>query len=194
MPKDTKEIETKKQKRLGWLAFVIITCHFVLIILSIAPESIISKNVSLFSKQYTDPVFKQKWAMFAPCPILENRMKVKYHFEHDSTDWLDPIENILMTHKTFRFTYHGNIAVGYYNMLYWFKRDLDRLNIKTNDHLSFQKLSNLRNSLGNRLLHNYIFGYANENFDDRPTKIELNISYKDIVTDSTIHYFFTDYK
>ncbi|MFK8037646.1 MAG: DUF5819 family protein [Crocinitomicaceae bacterium] len=194
MPKDTKEIETKKQKRYGWLAFIVLTCHFILVLFSIIPETITSKQIHNLSKHYTDPVFKQKWAMFAPCPTLENRLKVKYYFENDSTDWIDPISNILTTHQTYRLTYHGNIAVGYYNMLYWLKRDLDHLNIETDRIITFTRLSKLRNSLGNRLLHNYVYGYANENFNQMPSNIKLNISYRNIISKTTINYLFTEYK
>ena len=128
--------------------------------------------------------------MFAPCPTFENRIRIKYHFDQSSTDWIDPISDILPIHKKFRFTYHGNISVGYYNMLYWLKRDLDHLQIETHKVLSFSNFPELRNSLGNRLLHNYVFGYAHEKYQEKPKQVELDISYKNIVTRFCQHLLF----
>ena len=194
MPKDTKEIRNKKQNYQGWLAFIIIFCHFLLVILSIIPSNLTSEKISDFSNSYSDPIFDQKWAMFAPCPLLENHLKIKYHFEDGSTDWIDPIDKILPIHQKYRFTYHGNIAVGYYNMLYWFKIDLDRLEVIANKKLDFLNLKELRNSLGNRLLSNYIKGYANTEFDKKPKRTDLDISYRNIVTNDTTHYYLLNYK
>ncbi|MFK8044184.1 MAG: DUF5819 family protein [Crocinitomicaceae bacterium] len=194
MPKDIKEIEYKKNNRLGWIAFSVLLIHFSLVIFSIVPESETTSKINHLAESYVDPVFKQKWAMFAPCPILENRLKIKYYFGNDSTHWIDPIENALSNHQRYRFTHHGNIAVGYYNMLYWFKIELDKLKTKPAKWLIFSEQTKLRNSLGNRLLNNYVKGYANENFDENPTKTSLDISYRNLETGDTAHYYFIDYK
>lgn len=194
MPKDTKEIRNRKLNNLGWFAFAIIFFHFLFVILSIIPSNITSKKISDFSNAYTDPIFDQKWAMFAPCPVFENRITIKYHFDTGPTNWIDPIEEILPIHQKYRLTYHGNIAVGYYNMLYWFKVDLDRLNIPAGEKLDFDLQKNLRNSLGNRLLNNYVRGYAKEAFNAKPLSAEINISYRNVVSNDTVHYYFLNYK
>jgi len=194
MPKDIKEIEYKKNNRLGWVAFFILIFHFSFIIISILSGSSPTTKIGNLSNSYVNPFFKQKWAMFAPCPVLENRMKVKYFFEDDSTDWIDPIEHPLKRHQTLRFTHHGNIAVGFYNMLYWFKIELDNQETKTNEFLDFSDLKSLRNSLGNKLLNKYINGYCLETFNRKPTSSNIDISYRDIVSEQTDHYYFKNYK
>ena len=194
MPKDTKEIGNKKENRLGWIAFFVLTIHFGLILFSIFPQTSATAKISSISEQYASPLFKQKWSMFAPCPIFENRFKVKLYFNNDTTDWLDPIDHILTKHQQYRFTYHGNIAVGYYNMLFWFKTELDQLQIPSEELLIFSDLPSLRNSLGNRLLNNYVNGYISENFDESPLKVDLDISYKNVISEKVNHFYFTDYR
>ncbi|MDX1350600.1 MAG: hypothetical protein R3279_10150 [Putridiphycobacter sp.] len=194
MPKDTKEIENRKEKTYGWLAFLVLVIHFGLILFSILPATKITKPIHAIAKQYAEPIFKQRWAMFAPCPTLENRIKVKFYFENDTTDWIDPIDDILPIHQTLRFSYHGNIAVGYYNMLYWLKLDIDKLSITKNELQNFSDLNDLRNTMGNRLLHKYVFGYANETFQKKPHSADLIISYRSVVDGVETTYLFSNYK
>jgi hypothetical protein len=194
MPKDTKEIENRKENAYGWLAFSILIIHFGLIIFSIVPASAYTKSISAISKSYTEPLFNQRWSMFAPCPTFENRIKIRYFFPEDSTHWIDPIERILPIHQKYRFTHHGNIAVGYYNMLFWLKIDLERLSIDKEIQHNFSDVSDLRNSLGNRLLHNYVFGFANDEFHQKPEHAEIMVLYRNVTNNQVEKYLFSNYK
>lgn len=194
MPKDTKEIGNKKENRRGWIAFFAVIFHFGLIVFSILPETKHTHSITTFSKSYASPIFKQRWAMFAPCPTFENRIKIKYYFDHDTTNWIDPIDELLPMHQIFRFTYHGNIAVGYYNMLFWLKEDIDQLKIDPNKIHDFTQLNKLRNSMGNRLLYNYVWGYSRNLFSRPPVKADLKISYRNVVDNNIKTYEFINYK
>jgi len=193
--KDTKEIENKNLLRFGWLAFFFVLVHFILILFSILPQQNSLKQVSNFSKHYVRPFFIQRWSMFAPCPVFENRFKVKYYFKDDTTSWIDPSLPILEKHQKYRVTYHGNIAVGQYNMLYWLKMDLDTIDLPINKPFNFQDYPVLKSKRGCRLLHNYVKGYARHNYSQKPLKTDIIIDYKN-VKDSTLstRYLLNNFK
>ncbi len=140
MSKDIKEIANKKQIRWGWIAFIFIVSHFTIVILSILPANLTNETISKYSNAYTDPIFDQRWAMFAPCPTTESKLLVKYYFENDSTGWINPISETLVKHQTYRFTYHGNIAVGYSNMLGFLQKKLSHLNIGTSTNIDMSDI------------------------------------------------------
>ena len=75
--------ENKKKIKYGWLAFLFVIIHFVFILISIFPKSFTTPNLHFISNQYVQPFFVQRWAMFAPCPTFENRIKLKFYFQKD---------------------------------------------------------------------------------------------------------------
>ncbi len=194
MCKDSKEIETKKKIQHGWIAFTFILFHFTLIVISILSDDQTVNPVSRFSKEYVNPFFYQKWSMFAPCPLLENRFEFKLYFENDSTDWIDPSINTLEKHSKYRASYHGNIAVGEYNLLFWVKMDLDQLNIPANQPLDISHFPDFKKTRARFLLKNYLKGYSHSQFNEKLVRADVNIRYYNVKYDSTTNYFINNFR
>ncbi|MBK9593729.1 MAG: hypothetical protein IPO32_20315 [Crocinitomicaceae bacterium] len=51
-------------------------------------------------------------------------MRVKYYFEDDSTDWVEPMKDVYASTHFYRGSYHGDLAVGESNLLYYIANDL----------------------------------------------------------------------
>ncbi len=195
MPKDTKEIENKKKIKYGWLAFLFVIIHFVFILISIFPKSFTTPNLHFISNQYVQPFFVQRWAMFAPCPTFENRIKLKFYFQNDSSNWIDPSEELLNIHQKFRLTHHGNLAVGQYNMLFWLKCDLDTLPIPINQTVDFQTYPVLKKKRGPYLLKNYVNGLAKTKFNKKPISTSIQIDYNHVYNpNESKQYLFINFK
>ena len=56
------------------------------------------------------PLFEQQWAMFAPCPVMNGGIYMKFYTETDTTDWLRPAEDAIFWHRWFRITHLGEIC------------------------------------------------------------------------------------
>lgn len=116
---------TKSNKiLLGWLAFVFVTGHSLAICIYAFPEGYISPRIKNLASIYVHPVFEQTWSLFAPCPIHDTKLRVKYYFEDDSTDWIEPMASAYENHAIYRFSHHGELAVGESNLLFFIASDL----------------------------------------------------------------------
>ncbi|MBK6527358.1 MAG: hypothetical protein IPG07_18465, partial [Crocinitomicaceae bacterium] len=79
---------TKSNKiLLGWLAFIFVVVHSTAIFIYAFPEQYISPGLKNTASVYVHPVFEQTWSLFAPAPLNDTKLRVKYYFEDDSTDW-----------------------------------------------------------------------------------------------------------
>ena len=194
MPKDIKEIENKKENRHGWFAFSFVIIHFSFIIISMLSPDAIHPKLNAISKQYVTPFFAQKWNMFAPCPILENRFKFKFNFEGETTDWIDPSIITLEKHQRYRLSHHGNLAVGEYNLLYWALLDLEDQNVEPNKKLNFELFPSLKKTRGLFLLKNYLKGYALKYFKQKPLGTEVILTYRNVKNNTVTQYHFTNFK
>lgn len=194
MHKDTKEIERKKEMRIGWIAFLLLFFHFFLIVTFIFSSFYPDSTAKKVSSQYVVPFFEQKWNMFAPCPIISNRFKFRYIYENDTSDWIDPSIESLKKHSKYRASYHGNLAVGEYNLLYWVKLDFDSQNIPIDTILNFQKYPSLKTMRGMFLLKNYLKGYRISNHYKKPISTEIIFNYRNVKTTEVITYHLNQFR
>lgn len=190
MAKDTKEIGIQY----GWLAFAFVIFHFFLIVTDILSPHENRNTIQSFAQSYTTPFFYQKWSMFAPCPIVENRFKFRFHYNDSITSWTDPSIETLKQHGRYRFTHHGNIAVGEYNLLFWVKQDLEQADIPSDSVFFFNDFPSLKTTQGMFLLKNYLKGYAHQHYGKQPLQTDIVIKYHNVKTDSTTHYLIAGFK
>ncbi|MCB9223121.1 MAG: hypothetical protein H6582_03005 [Crocinitomicaceae bacterium] len=109
-----------KNSKLGWFGLFFVVFHTAMIVFYAAPEGYLPKKLVHLSSLYSEPIFEQKWSMFAPCPIWGHHIEIKYEFEDgDTTDWISPTEDAVSKHMIYRGTYHGDLAVAEYNTLHW---------------------------------------------------------------------------
>lgn len=95
-------------KKIKYFLPIFLTCfliiHFSFIILSVVPfNPIVNKTDKIVSK-YTNPIFTQNWALFAPDPIDRNTsLQIKAYYKNgNESKWLDSSNTIITKmHKNY---------------------------------------------------------------------------------------------
>ena len=192
--KDNKEMENKKKIRLGWLAFLFVIFHFTTILITTLPEKLTPKIAQTVSNYYVTPLFNQKWSMFAPCPLMGHQLKLKFYFKNEVTDTIIPSDDYFKYHSWLRFTHHGDLATGEYNMMYWVKIDLNELNINPNSTILESQRQAFYKTRGYFHLKNYLNGYAFTYFDKHPLKTDVFLNYYDVKSHQLNTYILKDLK
>ena len=72
---------------------------------------------------YVSPIFEQQWSMFAPCPLVEGKIKMNIQHKDGETGWIHPANQANDWHRILRFTHHGEIALLEANLIYWVNYD-----------------------------------------------------------------------
>ncbi len=192
--KDKKEIQIEKKKWLGYLALCFVVFHFSTILITTFPENYSPKIIQTISNHYVTPLFNQKWGMFAPCPLTAHQLKFKLYFKNEVTDTIIPSDDYFKYHSWFRFTHHGDLATGEYNMMYWVKIDLDELNIKPNSTILESQKQAFYKTRGYFHLKNYLNGYALTYFDKYPLKSDVFLNYYNVKYHQLNTYILKDLK
>jgi len=192
--KDNKEKVIQKKKWLGYLALFFVIFHFTTILITTFPENYSPKALQTFSNHYVSPLFNQKWGMFAPCPLTGHQLKFKLYFKDTQTDTITPSENYFKYHSWLRFTHHGDLATGEYNMMYWVKQDLDGLDFKPNSTVLESQKNQFYKTRGYFHLKNYVNGYALKYYDTLPTEYDVFLNYYDVISHQTYTYTFKNLK
>ena len=102
------------------------------------------------------------------------RRRVFINYANDTTELIVPSKLNGAAHSLYRGSYHGSLIVGEYNMLYWVKSDIDRINLIPNQNITSEKKAQFKKngnnySRGYFMLKNYLKGYA-KNLGDMPPK------------------------
>jgi hypothetical protein len=176
-------MENKNKKWLGRLALVFVIFHFTTIFVTALPETYTSKSTKVTTGYYVNPIFTQTWSMFAPCPIWEDKLKFKLHYENESTDWITPSEKNLKLHSNFKFLHFGDLVVGESNMLYWLRYDIFNMHLENKKNISNSKLAEFKKTLGYMILKKYLTGYSLNIKNKKPLSADIEISFKNVKTD-----------
>lgn len=192
--KDNKEMENKKKIWLGWLAFSFVIFHFGTIFITTFPENYTSPIAQKLSNYYVTPLFSQTWNMFTPCPLTQNTLKFKLYFDDDTTQLIVPSTDYFKYHSIFRFTHHGDLAVGESNLLFWIQLDLDELNIEPNRKLLHNQKDAFYKTRGYFLLKNYLSGYATNLRQQQPKSADVYLEYYNVVEQKLNTYTFLNLK
>ena len=169
--------------RLGWIAFCFVSFHFVCIFIYALPEGVIPNGLKSFSYGYVSPVFEQKWALFVPCPIVNQNLEIKYFFDDDSTDWVDVNADAKKKHSFWRLTYHGDIALGESNLLYWVAGDFEIMNISLYQDIPIDSASSFKNYYSYYLVKNYAMSNAISLYDKKPDSAYVKCNFHNVKTD-----------
>ncbi|MGV6862659.1 MAG: hypothetical protein ACWA41_12880 [Putridiphycobacter sp.] len=180
--KDNKENGNQKKIWAGYLALIFVIFHFSAIFISTLPENYSPKPVYAFSHQYVSPLFNQQWSMFAPCPLTEHTLRFKLYFDKDSSGMQQPSTDYLKYHAWFRFSHHGDLAVGEYNLMYWIMEDIKKLGWEPNQIVNEKEQQAFEKTMGYFLLKNYLTGYALNTFNQKPKKADVYLDYYNVKT------------
>jgi hypothetical protein len=192
--KDNKEKVIRKKNVLGYFALFFVVFHFTTILITTFPKNYTPKALQTISNLYVSPLFNQKWGMFAPCPLTAHQLKFKLFFNNVETDTITPSDNYFKYHTWLRFTHHGDLATGEYNMMYWVKNDLDQLNIKANSTILESQKQAFKKTRGYFHLKNYLNGYALKYFQKKPVKTDIFLNYYDVKNHQLNTYTFNNLK
>lgn len=151
----------------GWLAFLFVVFHCSFIFIYAFPSNRISPSLKKLVTPYVEPMFEQQWSMFAPCPVLNGGISMKFISKSDTTDWLRPAEQAVFWHRWLRITHHAEIALLESNLIYWISADITDLNLSLNEPIPEDKVRFFKDGYSYNLLARYALGISrNEKIDD----------------------------
>lgn len=192
--KDNKEKVIQKKKVLGYLALFFVIFHFTTILITTFPKNYSPKLLQTASNYYVSPLFNQKWGMFAPCPLTAHQLKFILYFDDKVTDTIVPSVDYFKYHSWLRFSHHGDLAIGEYNMMYWVKIDLDDLKIKPNATIIESQKQKFYKTRGYYYLKNYLNGYALKYYEKKPIKADVILNYYNVKNHQLNTYNFKNLK
>lgn len=175
-------MSTINKIRLGWVAFTFVVMHFVMIIIYAFPAPYMPEGLRTISSAYVYPVFEQSWSLFAPCPLVDNHLRVKYYFENDSTDWINPIANAEKMHAILRFTHHGDLALGQSNLLFWLAGDLQEMGLSPYQSFPEDSSAAFKYTASYWRMLYYLKGNANYLYDKEPISAYAECSFENVMT------------
>lgn len=165
------------------MALFFIVLHFFLIFVYALPDSLSSPVLKNLAKPYVEPVFTQQWGMFAPCPIVDAHVEVRYWFENgDSISWMSPTEDARFLHSWLKGTHHGELVLAESNLMYWLSLDLDYLDYEAGADFPGDQLENFYKGYSYFKIKDYLFGNAVYLFDQVPEEGEMRCYLKNVVT------------
>jgi hypothetical protein len=166
-------VNSKNKKRLGFLGFVFVVFHSTFLIIFAAPSNLMPKAAQEFVTPYVSPVFDQKWAMFAPCPLIESSMKMKIYYEDDSLDWFYPAKDAFKWHSYFRVTHHGELVLTESNMLHWVYADAVDFELKYGEPFPNELRESFFKGYSYNIVKRYVRGLSLKIKGEIPTSAEV---------------------
>lgn len=177
----------------GWLAFSFVLIHFTFIILYAFPQQFVSERTKSVAAVYVDPLFVQKWSMFAPCPVLDMKVKLKIHHEKGESDWFYPGEEYRKKHSFWRGSWHGDYVITEINMLHWVYADLAEFE-QDPENISYTDKKKFQTSKGGLMLQRFIKGISLSFFDALPIEAYAICEFNNVKTDELIELELPVYK
>ncbi|MCH2235338.1 MAG: DUF5819 family protein [Crocinitomicaceae bacterium] len=185
-------MEEKRKIRLGWAGFAFIVFHFGVIFLYAMPDQWKNETVEEVTGSYVNPIFYQKWNLFAPCPLIDGSLSINFKFESgEETGWINPGMEILKTHRWLRFTHHGKIVLGEANLIYFLYRDLYyEGHLDSGEDVSFEKFPSY--SDGYRKLKTYSLGYGEYLFDEEVISCDTRVRFTNVKNGNSVNVEFVN--
>lgn len=178
-----KDVSHQNKIRIGWCAFLFVLFHTVTIIVYAFPTGYIPRSLQSASAHYVQPVFEQTWSLFAPAPILNSDLKIKYYFGSDSTGWVDPMQTAEEKHAALRVTHHAELALGESNLLHFISLDLNYLGISLYDDFPQDSTNAFQSTSAWWSAGKFIYGTAEMQYQKRPDSALMHCYYHNVKTD-----------
>lgn len=146
--------------------------HTVAIFIYAFPKEHMPTGLRNFVKPYVHPLFSQRWAMFAPCPLIDGEITLKLT-DNNGQEWVvEPFKKIIANHRLWRVTHHGDLSIQGANLIHWVSTDV--IDWSTEDlrlkDLAYMKLNE---TLSYNLLRRMAYGWAYQNkFSLRKAEVE----------------------
>lgn len=132
---------------------------------------------------YVSPVFEQTWSLFAPCPLMEQHIRIRYYFEDDTSEWVSPMKSDLEMHSFWRVSHHGELALGEYNLLHFVRSDLEDMGMSVMSPFENDSIPAFMGTSGYWMLYRFIYGTSVKIFHKEPLKADAECTYRNVKTD-----------
>ena len=169
---------------IGWAAFLFVIIHFSFIVIYAMPTKISNPQLKAVSTPYVEPVFTQTWGMFAPCPVVNPTIQIKFYFENDSTGWVNPIEDAVNKHSYLRGSHHGELVLSASNLYYWLSVDMDMLGIEIGDDFPKNRMSEYYDGYSYYKIQNFIKGNGLYLYNKEVKSAIIRFYLEDVVTEN----------
>lgn len=164
----------------GVAAFGFVCVHFGLIFNYAMPPNYDSDTLERISKPYVEPIFTQRWSMFAPCPTINATVEMKFYFEKDSTAWFKPSDQFLTKHQWLRGSHHGELVIGESNLVYWLQIDLKEMGLTKLNKIPDNRLDEFKNGQSYAKISAYLKGYAQYLFKKNAKAARIRFEMQDV--------------
>lgn len=149
------------------------------------PYQILTDTETKFTKPYVYPIFEQKWNMFAPSPIMDGGLYVKFYFTNeDSTNWERPTQDAIDKHAIFRFTHHGEIALHESNLCYWVDLDVQTMIGSNRPDSAHIALADFKKGYSMKMLRHYVRGLGHYYHNNEVSSAKIMYHYHNVVTNA----------
>jgi hypothetical protein len=178
---------TEKNKiRFGIAAFIFVILHFLLIFLYAAPDSAVPAKVKSITTHYVYPVFDQRWSLFAPCPVYNHQIELKYEFANgDTTNWIRLTDSAWDYHRWFRGSHHGELILAEYNLGFWIGTDMRALDLNLDEKIPDEKRQDFFDGYSYFKSKRYAYGTAHYLYERRPIAAEMKCRFVNVKTTET---------
>ena len=178
-------MKEKNKIIVGWLAFLFVVFHLsALFIFASPPQFGLQKGKKAVSP-YVVPLFEQTWTMFAPCPVVTGKMKMKITYDSGDTEWFYPAENSRHWHQYLRGSHHGDLVILESNLLHWLKVDLEDFNLAYEGECPAYLEEAFKHGHSYFLISRYAYGWALKTKDEVPVSAEVIAELENVKTGET---------
>ncbi len=146
------------------------------------PDSVVNSDLKKIATPYVEPIFTQKWSMFAPCPTINAHVQMKFYFQDDSTEWISPTSDAQKVHGWIKASHHAGLVLGESNLAYWLSLDLDQLGIGIGDSFPEDRIEDYQKGYSYFKVKNYLSGNANYFFDKDVVSAKIRFELEDVVS------------
>jgi hypothetical protein len=147
------------------------------------PESLKPNRVHMVAAAYVEPVFTQRWSMFAPCPTINSHVKINFIFKDgDSTGWVDPLSHAKRIHNYLPALHYGELVLSASNLDYWLGLDVNRMGLEISDPFPSGKIDEFHKGYSYYKIRNFILGWGHYLYREPLTAAEIKFIREDVVT------------
>ncbi|MBN4071095.1 hypothetical protein JYT72_01165 [Crocinitomix catalasitica] len=188
-------MKEKNKIRIGFAALFFVISHTLLICIYAAPPGVVPERLKTISSAYVYPIFDQRWGMFAPCPLHDHEVELKYVFEDgDSTEWIKPNESAIKYHRWLRGSHHGELILAEYNLLFWVHADVVALELEYDKKVPNEKRAEFFEGYSYFMAKRYAYGNAYYLYDKEPVYALMKCHFLNIKTGEAGYIILPEFK
>jgi hypothetical protein len=103
------------------LGLVVLTAHFVLVIIYANPFEHSKTKIDYYAQFYAYPYFHQNWNLFAPPPTSNYTLLATYN--HNGIKTKDVFNEMLIEHQTNRLSGYEPLLIAFSNSIHYFEKN-----------------------------------------------------------------------